>query len=271
MTTPPPGPAWLVSHPLVIGVLGGALAGHPSLGLIAGVAMTPLLSERDDAEVAAAATFGAVLVAGHLSDARGMGGILNESWIASTLGLVTLLIPILLLGQLHTTVIGRTMKAAITLLFVVAVGWIVRLPSSAWGLAPWIAGALFTIGLGRLAGSPADPGTSVRRLATVLALLATNVLGSAAILVLPVAWFLGERLRPQEPSGRGAQGATAVGALITAFLLGWLPYQLPAWDQSRLQLPSGDVIVELSQTVIVLPLFGLGAAAYYAWGRATEE
>ena len=267
MGTALPAHAWLASHPLVISVLTGSLLGRPSLGIITGVAMTPLLSERDDAEVAAAATFGAVLVASHMSDARGMGGILNESWVASTLGLVTLLLPMLLLGQLHTTVMGRLIKATITLLAVVAVGWITRVPGLVWGLAPWVAGGLFTVGLGRLAGSPADPGNSARRLATVLTLLSMNVLGGASLLVLPLMLFVGERLRPHEPSGRAAQAATAAGALVAAFVLGWLPYQLPAWDQSRLQLPSGDVIVEASQTVIVLPLFALGAAAYSAWTR----
>lgn|GEM_PF-4316626 len=268
-TGAPAGPLWLALHPLVIGALGGALLGAPSLGLIVGAALTPLLSERDDAEVAAAATFAAVLVAQHLSSTRGLGGILNESWLASTLALVAVLIPTFLLAQLHTTLVGRGIKATATLVIVVLVGFVVPVPTYWWSLAPWVAGALFLVGLGRLAGSPADPDRSHRRLAT---LLSANFLAQACVIALPVVWLLGERLRSKEPSGRAFQGLTAVGALLGGFTLGWIPYQLPAWDAPRFPLPSGEyVLVTQPTTAFVLPLIAAGAALYYAWGRAVRE
>jgi hypothetical protein len=262
---------WLLLHPLGAAVLAGVLADVPELGVIVGVTLTPLVSDRDDPEVGAAVAFGAVLVAGHLSAARGAGGILNESWVAAVLALATMLVPLLVLAQLHSTLIGRSVRSLVTLVCVVAVGWVVRLPSASYGLAPWVAGGLFVVGLGRLAGSPADPTRSARRLATVAALLACNVLGAAALLVLPAAWFAAEQARSREPSGRLLQGLTALGALVAAFVLGWLPYQLPAWPEPMIQLPSGDVVVHLSQTTLVLPLFALGASLYAGWGALRSE
>jgi len=222
---------WLLSHPLVIALLGGAAAGDMTIALIVAVAVTPLLSERDDPEVGAAVTFAAIVVGTHISQSRAMGGILNESWLGSTLGLVCALVPTLLLAQLHTTVMGRTIKTAATVSIIVVLGHVIQPPSAAWGLAPWIAGGLFLIGMGRLAGSPPDPDRSPRRLATALALAATNVASAGAVLVLPVVWGLAEVVRSREPSGRLFQVLAAVGAL-------------PSHNLARVQLHLGDAAGE---------------------------
>ena len=262
---------WLLSHPLVIALLGGAAAGDMTIALIVAVAVTPLLSERDDPEVGAAVTFAAIVVGTHISQSRAMGGILNESWLGSTLGLVCALVPTLLLAQLHTTVMGRTIKTAATVSIIVVLGHVIQPPSAAWGLAPWIAGGLFLIGMGRLAGSPPDPDRSPRRLATALALAATNVASAGAVLVLPVVWGLAEVVRSREPSGRLFQVLAAVGALGAAMVCTWLPYQLPAWDQPMIQMPDGNVVVDIGKTAIVLPLMGVGAALYFGFGRLRSE
>ena len=217
---------WLLSHPLVIALLGGAVAGDMTIALIVAVAVTPLLSERDDPEVGAAVTFAAIVVGTHISQSRAMGGILNESWLGSTLGLVCALVPTLLLAQLHTTVMGRTIKTAATVSIIVVLGHVIQPPSAAWGSPP-DRRALPLIGMGRLAGSPPDPDRSPRRLATALALAATNVASAGAVLVLPVVWGLAEVVRSREPSGRLFQVLAAVGALGAAMVCTWLPTSSP--------------------------------------------
>ncbi len=271
MTQAPHVGLWLLFHPLVVALLGGALSGDMSIALIVAVAVTPLLSERDDPEIGAAVTLAAIFVGLHISQSRAMGGILNESWLGSTLGLVCALVPTFLLAQLHRTAIGRTIKTVATVSMVVVLGHVIRPPAAAWGLAPWAAGGLFLVGMGRLAGSPPDPDRSPRRLATALALAATNVLSGGAVLVLPVVWWVSEAVRSKEPSGRFFQVLAAVGALGAAMVCTWLPYQLPAWDQPMLQMPDGNVVVEIGKTAIVLPLMGIGAALYFGFGRPRSE
>ncbi|MCO4769059.1 MAG: hypothetical protein KDA24_03450 [Deltaproteobacteria bacterium] len=262
--------AWLFLHPMAVALLAGALAGDMSIAIIVAVALTPLISERDDPELAAGVTVAAIFVATDLST-RPMGGILNESWVASTLALTCLLGAAMAMASVHLTAAGRTLRTVLTMGIILGIGYTVRPPDVLNGLAPWTAGALFLIGTGRLAGSSPEMDRSPRRLATGLALIATNVAGGAAVLVLPVVLGLTSLVRDKDLQGKFMQVLAALAALAAAVLCTWLPYQLPAWDQPMIQLPTGDIVVDVSKTVIVLPLMGLGAALYFGWGRMTSD
>lgn len=188
-----------------------------------------------------------------------LGSILVPAWIGSTLAIVALCLA-LLSGPRR----GRAMLAGACVL---AVGLLVPMPAATRGLAPWASGILFVVGCGVVAGLPPSPVRSARRLATGLTLLASNLAGPFGLAVLPLGWLLGRVAEKRQARAELLQGLAAVAAVAAALVLTWVPYELPAWPHSMLQLPSGDIVMPGGRFSWGIPLLAVGAVIGRAGAR----
>lgn len=261
----------LLVHPMVLGSVLGAIGGEPGVGMIVGLGLLAAFETGEDEPSQASLVGGLVgpLVGLLLARQGVLGGFLGEAFVAIVLGAAAgwLARPLLqgrpsLDAALQVTLGALGAGAAGAVLLAGA-------PELARSAGPWTAGLVLMASCARLAGLAASARADGRLLVLLPTALLANLAGplAAPLLLLGALGPRLETLLPPLPR-RVLVGLLAAAA---AWLLGWLPYRLPAWESAWLPGPPGTGI-ELSPLANLAgrPLI-LGAcllAAVLGGGRA---